>query len=304
MSTNENSSSFRSPESCSNTSSALSESDVRDKVRQGYTAIAKKGVFSVVEDSSCSTGGGCCGATALSPSELAEKIGYSTEELEKLPEGANMGLSCGNPTAIAALAQGEVLLHLGSGGGFDCFLAGPKVGTTGFVIGIDMTPDMITKARKNAQLYTERTGLNNVEFRLGEIEHLPVADKSVDVIISNCVINLSPNKPQVWREMYRVLKSGGRIAVSDLALRKELPAAVKEMVEALVGCVAGASLIEDIRSMAREVGFTDIQLVEKPEYIEAMTNFQDPLYQKIVEALPKDSKPSDYVVSLDISAKS
>ena len=284
--------------------SMISDTEVRDRVREGYAAIAKKGIFSVMsDDTGCSPGGGCCGATALSPSELAQKIGYSEEELSKLPDGANMGLSCGNPTAIAALREGEVLLDLGSGGGFDCFLAGPKVGRSGRVIGVDMTPDMITKARKNAATYTERTDLENVEFRLGEIEYLPVADSSVDVIISNCVINLSPNKPQVWREMHRVLKANGRIAVSDLALRKELPETVRDMVEALVGCVAGASLIEDMKQTAIAAGFHDVVLAEKPEYIDAMTNFQDPLYQRIMEALPKGSKPSDYVVSLDISAR-
>lgn len=213
-----------------------------------------------------------------------------------------MGLSCGNPTAIAALKAGEVLIDLGSGGGFDCFLAGPKVGAMGKVIGIDMTPEMLTKARRNTAAYTERTGLSNVEFRLGEIENLPVADSSIDAIISNCVVNLSPNQPQVWKEMYRVLKPGGRVAVSDLALRKELPGTVKEMVEALVGCVAGASLITHVEKMARDAGFTSINLVEKPEYIDAMTSSQDPLFQKIVAALPQGSKVSEYVVSLDISA--
>ena len=143
-----------------------------------------------------------------------------------------MGLSCGNPTAIASLKHGEVVLDLGAGGGFDSFIAGGKVGTFGHVIGVDMTPEMVAKARKNILSYHERTGLDNVEFRLGEIEHLPVADASVDVVISNCVINLSPNKPQIWREIARVLKPGGRVAVSDLALLKLLPSAVAEMIEA------------------------------------------------------------------------
>jgi arsenite methyltransferase len=283
--------------------STTSNAHVHERVREGYSAIAKKGIFSVVEDGSqCAPGGGCCGATALSPTELAVKIGYTHEELTMLPEGANMGLSCGNPAAIAALKSGEVLIDLGSGGGFDCFLAGPKVGPTGRVIGVDMTPEMITKARNNVEIYAERTGLKNVEFRLGEIEHLPVPDASVDVVISNCVINLSPNKPQVWREMYRALKPGGRIAVSDLALKRDLPPAVMDMVEALIGCVAGASLVDDIRRMAQDAGFRQLQITEKPDYIDAMTNFQDPLYQRIMEALPPDTKPCDYVVSLDISA--
>jgi arsenite methyltransferase len=292
---------------CCETPSAASVTaadDVREIVREGYSAIAKSGVFAVVDNgASGSTGGGCCGATALTPSDLAAKIGYSLEDLSKLPEGANMGLSCGNPTAIAGLRPDEVLLDLGSGGGFDCFLAGPKVGEGGRVIGVDMTPEMITKARKNVAAYTERTGLKNVEFRLGEIEHLPLGDATVDVVISNCVINLSPDKSQVWKEMYRVLRSGGRIAVSDLALRKELPSSVKEMVEALVGCVAGAVLIEDTRKMVDAAGFTSIELQEKPGYIDAMTSFEDPLYRKIIEALPAGSKPSDYIVSLDVTAR-
>ena len=278
---------------------------VREKVREGYAAIAKKGVFSVVSEnaSSCAPGGGCCGPATFDVAELVEKIGYSKGELSSAPESSNMGLSCGNPTAIASLRPGEVVLDLGSGGGFDVFIAGPKVGASGRVIGVDMTPEMLSKARKNAVVYTERTGLDNVEFRLGEIEHLPVADASVDVVISNCVINLSPNKKQVWAEIARVLKSGGRVAVSDLALRQPLPTTVLESVEALVGCVAGASLVSEIQRMALEVGLKELTLTEKPEYVEAMIRADDPLYQKIVAELPKGSKVSDYVTSLDVSAR-
>jgi arsenite methyltransferase len=182
-------------------------------------------------------------------------------------------------------------------------IAGPKVGATGRVIGVDMTPAMLTKARGNSAGYRAQSGLDNVEFRMGEIEHLPVADASVDVVISNCVINLSPDKPQVWREIARVLKPGGRVAVSDLALIKPLPADVAQMVEALVGCVAGASLVEETRAMAAAAGLTEIVLTPKPRYIEAMTNWEDPLYRKIVEALPVGEKPSDYITSLDVSAR-
>jgi SAM-dependent methyltransferase len=213
-----------------------------------------------------------------------------------------MGLSCGNPTAIASLCAGETVLDLGAGGGFDCFIAGAKVGASGRVIGVDMTPEMVTKARRNIEGYTKQTRLANVEFRLGEIEHLPVADASVDVVISNCVLNLSPDKQQVWREIARVLKPGGRVAVSDLALLKPLPDAVRADVEALVGCVAGAVLVDETRVQAAAAGLSDIALRSKPEYIDAMTNWEDPLYRKIVATLPAGSKPSDYITSLDVTA--
>jgi len=213
-----------------------------------------------------------------------------------------MGLSCGNPTALASLKPGEVVLDLGSGGGFDVFIAGRNVGPTGRVIGVDMTPEMLTKARRNIVSYRKQTDLDNVEFRLGEIEHLPVADASVDVVISNCVINLSPDKPQVWREIARVLKRGGRVAVSDLALLKPLPAAVRETVEALVGCIGGAVLVDETESMARAAGLAEIQLKSKADYVDAMTSFEDPLYQKIVAHLPAGAKASDYVTSLAVAA--
>jgi SAM-dependent methyltransferase len=234
---------------------------------------------------------------------LANYIGYSVKELAALPEGANMGLSCGNPTALAALKSGEVVLDLGSGGGFDVFIAGRKVGAAGRGIGVDMTPEMLARARKNIAAYRERSGLDNVEFRLGEIEHLPLADDSVDVVVSNCVINLSPDKPQVWREIARVLKPGGRVAVSDLALLKPLPPGVREMVEALVGCVAGAVLVEETERMAREAGLTEIRLKTKKDYLEAMTDWKDPLYLKIVAHLPPGAKAGDYVTSLEVSAR-
>lgn len=262
---------------------------VRQAVRAGYGAIAR-------------SGGSCCGAGCRCGT-VAPQLGYSPAELKELPAGADMGLSCGNPTALASLQPGEVVLDLGSGGGFDVFIAGRKVGKRGRVIGVDMTPEMITKARRNTASYRKQTGLNNVEFRLGEIEHLPVADASVDVVISNCVINLSPDKPQVWREIARVLKPGGRVAVSDLALLKPLPAKVTKMVEALVGCVAGAVLVKDTRRMLRAAGFTDIRLTAKPDYVKAMTGFNDPLYRKIVRHLPRGTTPVDYITSLNIEAQ-
>lgn len=271
--------------------------EIRDQVRAGYAAIAREGSACCGPASSC-----CAGATAGSDT-FAAHIGYSPEELAGLPEGANLGLSCGNPTALAALRPGEVVLDLGCGAGFDVFIAGRKVGPTGRAIGVDMTPEMLAKARRNAASYRAQTGLDNVEFRLGEIEHLPVADASVDVVISNCVINLSPDKPQVWREIARVLKPGGRVAVSDLALLKPLPPAIRDMVEALVGCVAGAVLVEETARMAREAGLADIRLTPRPDYVKALENFEDPLYRKIAEHLPPGTTAADFIVSLEVTAR-
>ena len=285
---------------------AVKNDALRDTVREGYAKIAQTGSWSALQQASgapsaagccgggeAKAGGGCCGPATFSPEQLAAAIGYSRAELAVAPAASNMGLSCGNPTALASLRAGEVVVDLGSGGGFDCFIAGPKVGASGRVIGVDMTPSMITLSRKNIGVYTKQTGLNNVEFRLGEIENLPVADGSADVLISNCVLNLSPDKGRVWREIARVLKSDGRVAVSDLALLRPLPASVLADVEALVGCVAGAVLVEETRAQATAAGLADVVLRAKPEYIDAMTNWEDPLYQKIVAALPAGSKPSD-----------
>ena len=274
------------------------EQAVREMVRGGYAKIAQE-----TSAGCCSPGVSCCGSSPQDADKLARELGYTKEELQALPEGANMGLSCGNPAALAALKPGEVVLDLGSGGGFDVFIAGRKVGATGRAIGVDMTPEMLAKARKNTAFYREQTKLDNVEFRMGEIEHLPVADNSVDAIISNCVINLSPDKAQVWREMARVLKPGGRVAVSDMALLKPLPPEVIKMVEALVGCVAGAALASDTERWAREAGLIDIVLKPKAEYVEAMTSFEDPLYKQIVAHLPAGAKPGDYVVSLEVQAR-
>ena len=269
---------------------------VRAAVRDGYAQIAKK-------EASCCSGVSCCGSNAEDSTKLAQYVGYGAEELAALPEGANMGLSCGNPTALASLKPGEVVLDLGSGGGFDVFIAGRKVGAKGRAIGVDMTPEMLGKARKNIAAYQERSGLDNVEFRLGEIEHLPLADGSVDALISNCVINLSPDKSQVWREIARVLKPGGRVAVSDLALLKPLPSDIVESVEALVGCVAGAVLVSDTERMAKDAGLTDIVLNPKSGYIDGMVDWQDPLYTKIIASLPSGAKPGDYITSLEITAR-
>lgn len=271
---------------------------VREAVRRGYAQIATGQAQSCCGPSSC-----CGGDEGDSADRLAQAVGYAAEDLAALPDGANMGLSCGNPTALASLKPGEVVVDLGSGGGFDVFIAGRKVGAAGRAIGIDMTPEMLAKARRNAQTYRETTGLDNVEFRLGEIEHLPLPDASVDVVISNCVINLSPDKPQVWKEIARVLKPGGRVAVSDMALVRPLPDAVRVKVEALVGCIAGAVLVDETERMIRDAGLTDIVLTPKSEYVDAMTTWQDPLYADIVQQLPEATKPSDYVTSLEVSAR-
>ncbi len=277
---------------------SLEQEKIREAVREGYSQIAKS------SSCGCGTGGTgvCCGSES-SAAQVAQAVGYSEAELATLPDGANMGLSCGNPTAVASLQPGEVVLDLGSGGGFDVFIAGQKIGPTGRVIGVDMTPDMVVKARRNTAAYRERTGLDNVEFRLGEIEHLPVADASVDVVISNCVLNLSPDKPQVWSEIGRVLKPGGRVAVSDLALLKPLPDEVLRMVEALIGCVAGAVLLDDTRQMAEEAGLTEIALTPKAGYVDAMVDWNDPLYRKIIEHLPVGTKAGDYIASVDVVAR-
>lgn len=284
---------------------AASPDAVRARVREGYAKIARgeSAGASSCGNGAAAGGGGCCGPAALSPDQLAAAIGYSQGDLAATPEGANLGLSCGNPTAMASLAPGEVVLDLGSGGGFDCFVAGPRVGAAGRVIGIDMTPDMLSKARRNLDAYRKRTGLDNVEFRLGEIENLPVADSTVDVVLSNCVLNLSPDKARVWREIARVLKPGGRVAVSDLALLRPLPDAVRADVEALVGCVAGAVLIEESRRQMASAGLTQIVLTPKPQYVDALTHFEDPLYRKIAGSLPAGTKASDFITSLDIEAR-
>lgn len=265
-----------------------SDENIRDTVREGYTSIAKG-------ESCC-----CCGSS--SPEKLAQAIGYTQQELEALPEGANMGLSCGNPTAIANLEPGQVVLDLGSGGGFDVFIAARKVGATGKSIGVDMTPAMLSKARAGITKFTEKTGLSNVEFRLGEIEHIPAGDNSVDVVISNCVINLSPDKQQVWNEIARILKRGGKACISDLALKKVLPEEILKSIAARISCVSGAILIDQTMEMIKQAGLSDIKIEEKSYNIDLMTDCNDPLYNQVNEALPKDTKLSDYVVSVNITA--
>lgn len=262
----------------------LRDDEVRQAVRKTYGDIAKAVSAGYCGGSSSS----CCGAAETSSvQDVSVRMGYSEDEVTGVPEGANMGLGCGNPQAIASLQPGETVLDLGSGGGFDCFLAAKAVGPEGHVIGVDMTPDMISKARENAAKGQDR----NVEFRLGEIEHLPVADGSVDVIISNCVINLSPDKPEVYGEMFRTLKSGGRIAVSDIVATAPLPEDMRGDLELYAGCVAGASQIGEIESMLEQAGFTEISV----EPVEAG--------RELIRQWAPEKPFGDFIVSATIEAK-
>lgn len=233
-----------------------SKSDqIREKVRERYAGIAASG------KSGCGCTSSCCPPKAPSAKAQSAKLGYSKKDLEVVPDGANLGLGCGNPQAIAALKKGEVVLDLGAGGGFDCFLAARQVGPRGRVIGVDMTPEMVAKARENAR----KGRFRNVEFRLGEIEHLPVADSSVDVILSNCVINLSPDKEQVYREAFRVLKPGGRLAISDVVAIKPIPRAVCDDLEKISGCVSGALQVRKLERILQETGFRAVCVKMKEE---------------------------------------
>ena len=227
--------------------------DIREAVRDRYREIA-------ADENGCGCGPDCCtpeeaGAESHAD-DISRLLGYSKEELEAAPEGANLGLGCGNPQAIAALRPGETVLDLGSGAGFDVFLAARAVGPDGLVIGVDMTPAMIARARANA----DEAGVANVEFRLGEIEHLPVSDGTVDAVISNCVINLSPEKPRVYREAFRVLKPGGRLAVSDVVATAEMPASARADLAGYTGCVSGAAPVAELREMLAAVGFEEIEI--------------------------------------------
>lgn len=233
--------------------------DIRNSVRESYSKVAE------ASNNNESTGieSSCCGVSDdIDINTLNSlRLGYSDDDLANVPDGADMGLGCGNPRAIAGLSAGETVVDLGSGGGFDAFLASREVGETGKVIGIDMTPTMISKARNNA----DKANFENVEFRLGEIEYLPIADNTVDVIISNCVINLSPNKVQVFSDAFRILKSNGRLAISDVVASCEMPEEMKNDPELYAGCIAGASLIADLESYMRDAGFKDIKISPKDD---------------------------------------
>ncbi len=265
----------------------MDQSDLRTKIRKAYGTIAKE------RTGCCSSS--CCGDD---PQKYAKSLGYSEKELEFIPAEANLALSCGNPTALAELRPGETVLDLGSGAGFDCFLAAGRVGLNGKVIGVDMTPEMIEKARTIA----EKEKVDNVEFRLGEIENLPVADNSVDVVLSNCVINLSTDKTRVFREIYRVLKPGGRVAISDIALVRELPEKTRNLVEAYIGCIAGASLIEQYEKMVVSSGLGDVKLTPKDISTLASAACHEPMGQAVLESL--QGRPlEEYIVSIYVEGR-
>jgi arsenite methyltransferase len=238
--------------------------DIRDAVRESYGSLARKD-DEAAQESCCgtatpATAGACCGG-AVTTAVYSTALGYSADEQAAAPAGSNLGLGCGNPIAAAKLQPGHTVLDLGSGAGFDCFLAAAEVGATGKVIGVDMTADMLIKARRNA----EKGDYANVEFRLGEIEYLPLADASVDVIISNCVINLSPDKPQVFREAFRVLKAGGRLCISDVVTGAPLSEEVRRDLALHCGCLAGASVVDDLKAALAAAGFSDVKIQPKDE---------------------------------------
>jgi arsenite methyltransferase len=250
----------------------MKKEKIRKIVREGYAKVAMN------EKSCCGAPTSCSCNTSSMSEEISKRIGYSEEEIGSVPEGANLGLGCGNPVALASLKKGETVLDLGSGGGFDCFLAANRVGQSGKVIGVDMTPEMIDKARENAR----KSNYKNVEFRLGEIENLPVADGAVDVIISNCVINLSPDKKRVFEEAFRVLKPNGRLMVSDIVLLKKLPEIIKKNVQAYIGCLSGAEMKDKYLQMIKDAGFQKVKVNEESYFpIEDMAN--DPTAKAIAK---------------------
>lgn len=265
----------------------MEKDEIRQAVRESYGKVARGG-------------GGCCGPGVSCGSRkivsVSQQVGYSEDEIGSVPDGANLGIGCGNPVALASLKKGETVLDLGSGGGFDCFLAAKRVGESGRVIGIDMTGEMVARARENAR----NGGYRNVDFRLGEIEHLPVADESVDAVISNCVINLVPDKSEAFRETFRVLKSGGRLMISDIVLLGELPPVIRESIAAYVGCLSGAMPREDYLATVKEAGFRDVSIVsEKLFPVELIIT--DPAVKAIVESLEMPQEKLKQLVSLIVS---
>jgi len=273
----------------------MKETEIKKAVREGYAARVQNKSSCCAPTKSC-----CCGGGDTTRS-ISKAIGYTEKELDSVPDGANLGLGCGNPIALASLVEGETVLDLGSGAGFDCFLAANKVGKSGKVIGVDMTPEMLAKARENA----ERGGYRNIEFRLGEIENLPAADNSIGVIISNCVINLSPDKKRVFNEAFRVLKPGGRLMVSDIVLLKELPDFIRNSVAAYVGCISGALMKNEYLDAITKSGFQEVQVLDEAIFpIDCMAN--DPTANAVIDKIHlsedelKDTASS--VASIKVSA--
>ena len=278
----------------------IDKEKIKESVRESYAKVAKAGGVSIKSSMAASCCGpsdtsadtnvaaSCCGGPEVTPEQMSAVMGYSNEEIASVIDGANMGLGCGNPVALASLKTGETVVDLGSGGGFDCFLAVKQVGQSGQVIGVDMTPEMISKARKNA----DKTGTKNVEFRLGEIEHLPVADNSTDLIMSNCVINLSPDKPRVYREAYRILKPGGRLSISDVLATATLPDEIQKNLALVAACVGGAETFDDTEKILKKVGFQNIKITANDNSRELIREW-DP---------DKSENAVDYVVSAYIEA--
>ncbi len=269
----------------------MKDGKIKKVVREGYAKIAKQ------SSSCCAPVNSCCGSTDLAQ-DISKSIGYTEEELKVVPEGANLGLGCGNPVALASLREGETVLDLGSGAGFDCFLAASKVGKKGRVIGVDMTPEMLEKARENAS----KGNYGNVEFRLGEIENLPVADNSVDIVISNCVINLAPDKRRVFTQAFRVLKPGGRLMISDMVLLRELPDFIKNSIEAYIGCLSGAIMRDEYIGTIKAAGFQGVSIIDETSFpIECMAN--DPTAKALIENLKIPLEKVKEVASSVISIK-
>jgi len=255
--------------------SEMKADDVRTAVREHYGSIARGA------NTGCAPG--CCGSAGTA----AATLGYTAEQATEIPDGADLGLGCGNPTAIARLRAGETVLDLGAGGGFDCFIAAHQVGATGKVIGVDMTADMVARARANAR----KVNATNVEFRLGEIEHLPVADASVDAILSNCVINLSPDKPAVFREAFRALRAGGRLAISDVVATGPIPLELQNQAAALAGCVSGAAPLADVRAMLAAAGFVQVEVTIAPRSAEIVGSWLPGIEKFVASATIEARKP-------------
>jgi arsenite methyltransferase len=279
----------------------MKKEEVTRQVRTRYANVAKQSTCGCSGKTALPQSSLCCGTpNTVTAGDISKNIGYTDADVNSVPEGANLGLGCGNPIALASLKEGEVVLDLGSGAGFDCFLAAPRVGPKGKVIGVDMTPEMLDKARENAR----KGNYKNVEFRLGEIENLPVADNSVDVIISNCVINLSQDKTRVFQEAYRALKPGGRVMVSDIVLLADLPESILSSIEAYVGCIAGASKKSDYLDSIQAAGFKDVKVVDETVFpIDSMAN--DPTVRAIIKEADitpiQIKKIANSVVSVKVS---